>query len=194
MNKRLVTFGSLIAALAPALAWGHPGHGLGGATAGDGLTAGLLHPLTGIDHLVALLLVGLCGGLVKRAPAWLLPSAFLAAMASGFATGAGAHAGLAEPVIAASLVALGLVASLRVRTGAGLGLMAAVAFGYAHGLAHGIEAPAGALPAMFAAGFLTTSATITAAGAWLARRLPLPLLRTAGGLAAGLGMVLALAG
>jgi urease accessory protein len=103
-------------------------------------------------------------------------------------------AALAEALITASLVALGLVAALRVRTGAGLGLLAAVAFGYAHGVAHGIEVPSGAPPMLFAAGFLATSAGLAVSGMWFARRLPVPLLRVAGGLAAGLGTVMALAG
>jgi urease accessory protein len=192
MNKRLIAFCSLLAAFAPSLAWGHPGHGI--AEAGGGFVDGLFHPLTGIDHLVALLLVGLCAGLVKPAQVWLLPTAFLAAMAAGFAAGAGAGASFAEAMIAASLIAFGLVAALRVRTKAALGLLVAMAFGYPHGVAHGIEVPIGALPVLFAMGFLTSSAAIQMSGLWLARRLPVPLLRVAGGLAAGLGTVLAVAG
>lgn len=186
MSKRLSLFASAAFALLPGTAWAHPGH------EGDGgLLAGLAHPLTGADHLLAMLLVGLWAGvLAPNARAALLPpAAFLAAMIAGFMSGGGGS--LAEPLILASLVLLGGAAALRVKASLAVASTAAAVFGFAHGMAHGIETPHGALPALFAGGFLLSTGLLHAAGLELARVLPLPALRLIGAGGAGFGLLLA---
>jgi urease accessory protein len=178
-------------ALAPAAASAHPGHGGAG-----GLVAGLVHPLTGIDHLAAMLLVGFWSGLLfRRSPIRLLvPAAFLAAMIAGFATGAIFGVGLAEPLILLSLLALGSAVAFRLRAPPVLAAMAAALFGFAHGQAHGFETPSGAFPALFALGFLLTTGALQALGLWLARVLPEPAARLLGAGGVGLGLLLAATG
>ena len=169
-------------------AWAHPGHG-------TGLIAGVLHPLTGPDHLAAMLLVGVWAGVLGRRMTALLPATFLAAILAGFGFGWAVHAGamamVAEMLIIASLLALGVAVAVTLRSPAVLGIGAVGLFGFAHGLAHGIEAPAGALPLGFALGFFLSTAALHAFGILLAERLPTPLVRAIGVAGAGLGMVLA---
>jgi urease accessory protein len=182
-------------AFAPTAAWAHPGHEGAG-----GLYAGIAHPLTGIDHLVAMLLVGVWAGLLApKSPrgllgAMALPLAFLGAMLTGFAASAAIGGIFAEPLILLSLVGLGAAAALRFRAPVPLAMATVAVFGFAHGLAHGFETPSGAFPALFAVGFAITTATLHGLGLWLVRILPAPAMRLLGAAGAGLGLLLASAG
>jgi urease accessory protein len=166
----------------------HPGHG------GSAISAGLLHPITGADHLVAMLLVGLWAGLVAGHAKWVLPAAFLSAMLGGFGLGAAGLAGpgamTAEVLILASLLILGAAVAVKLRTPVAIAASAIGLFGFAHGLAHGLEAPGGALPIGFAAGFLISAATLHGAGLALARLAPAKCARAGGLLGVGLGTFL----
>lgn len=163
----------LAACAAPALA--HPGWHDGA------LAAGLLHPLTGADHVLAMAAAGLW---CARQPQGhrLLP-VFLAAMLLGAVAG---MAGVAMPGLetglAATVVACGLLlaaATLRAPapgTKAPLLPFAAFAvFAALHGNAHGLE-----LPPASAAGYLAGSALLLAAGGWLGAWTSARVLRMAG--------------
>lgn len=178
-------------ALIPTAALAHPGHDGAG-----GLYNGIAHPLTGIDHLVVMLLVGVWTGLLapRSRRALALPAAFLGAMLAGFFAGPMIGGGFAEPMILASLVALGAAAAFRFRAPVSLAMIAVALFGFAHGMAHGFETPGGALPAVFAAGFALSTAALHGFGLWLARILPGPAMRALGAASAGLGLLLASAG
>jgi urease accessory protein len=180
---------ALAMALLPTAAWAHDGR-----IGAGGLYAGLAHPLTGIDHLAAMLLVGVWAGLLadKTHSAMALPAAFLGAMLAGFFVGPLIGGGVAEPTILLSLVALGAAAAFRLRAPAPLALTAVAVFGFAHGMAHGFETPSGAFPALFAAGFAIASAALHGLGLWLARVLPAPIMRALGAAGAGLGLTLGL--
>lgn len=143
---------SLLALLActAGAASAHPGHGLG-----SGFMAGLAHPLGGLDHLLAMVAVGLWSAAVLPAGRrWWGPAAFAGAMLTGAVLGA---AGLALPAleagIAASVVLLGLLLAGPARLGAAGGALLVGAAGLAHGMAHGVEAPPAALFAAYVAGF-----------------------------------------
>jgi urease accessory protein len=171
----------------PALA--HPGHGH------DGLAAGLMHPIGGVDHLAAMLAVGLWAGLAGGARRWVWPATFVAAMVVGAAAG---WAGLpilgVEAVIAASVLALGAAIAAGWSPAVALGAAMVAGFGIAHGVAHGVEMPGGSLMSLYALGFVSGTALLHAAGlalavalsAYGARLAP----RLAGGAIASLGLVL----
>lgn len=181
-----------LAALAPGAALAHSGAGHLG-----GFAAGLAHPLLGLDHLLAMLGVGLWAsrlGMQGRPRAlWAVPLAFVAAMALG---GGAALAGLALPGvelgIAGSVLLLGLLvaAPFLVPTGAAMALVAA--FALFHGHAHGLEMPAAAQPAAYAAGFLAATAALHAAGVALGlvagSAARVPAVRLAGGALALAGL------
>lgn len=149
--------------LATASAFAHPGHDA--ATVGASLWAGLLHPFTGADHLLAMAAVGVWSALAtssrgafgQGAPAKAdllrLPLAFVAMMLVGAALGlAGVTLPAVEPMIAVSLLVIGLLVAVRARLSAMAGMAIVGGFALFHGYAHGAELPAtaGAMPAVLA--------------------------------------------
>jgi urease accessory protein len=178
--------------LLPAPALAHVGDGLH-----HGLMAGFLHPFSGVDHLLAMVMVGLWAGLLGGTARLALPGAFLGAMALGGVLG---MAGLALPGveagILASVVVLGALAALTVRLPLGAGMALVAVFGLLHGHAHGTEMLAGSA-VTYAFGFLVGTAVLHGAG--LALALPVvPWARraaqAAGGAATLAGLALALLG
>jgi urease accessory protein len=148
---RLALGTSLTVAAGAALA--HPGHDA--ATVGASLWAGLAHPFTGADHLLAMAAVGVWSALVARsaAAALRLPLAFVALMLVGAALGlSGMALPAVEPMIAASLLVIGLLLALRAKLPAWAGTLLVGGFAVFHGYAHGAELPAtaAALPAVLA--------------------------------------------
>jgi urease accessory protein len=126
-------------ALIPAVAVPHPGHPGHEAL---GLGAGLLHPLTGADHILAMVAVGLWAGLRGGRAVWAWPAAFMAAMAMGFGLGSDQpFAWSAEPMVLASVVVLGALTAAQARLPLAWGAALIAACGAAHGYVHGIEAP-----------------------------------------------------
>ena len=174
----------------PALA--HPGH------VADTLAAGLMHPLTGVDHILAMAAVGLMAAQRGGKALWLWPAAFVAAMLAGYGLGAAQPgAPMFEPGVLASVMVLGalVAAQAQVPLAAGAGLIGA--FGLCHGYVHGAESPAGAGLA-FPIGFALATAGLHGAGiaaGLSARRIGRDqLVRLAGGGVTVAGLVLALAG
>lgn len=167
LNKRL----GLIAALAllPGLAQAHPGHDV------SGLAAGITHPLMGMDHLLAMVAVGLCGAKLGGVARWLLPLLFVSVMLLGGALAmAGVHLPGVELGIVGSVIVLGalLVVVQRGQT-APVALLVA-GFALFHGHAHGAEMPAAAGALSYALGFAVATAVLHAAGLfgglWLQER------------------------
>jgi urease accessory protein len=178
-----------------------PGRALAHGAAGDvpSLAHGFLHPLTGVDHVLAMAAVGMIAASMGGRGLWAVPLSFLGMMMIGGALGiAGIGLPGAELVIASSVVVLGAVLVLD----ASLSLAAAMAlvggFALFHGHAHGSELPVGATPIGYAAGFLAATAMLHAAGVGLgvaasrlrARRGQAVLRIVGGGMAfAGLGLL-----
>lgn len=191
--RRTAAVPLLAAAAAPA--WAHPGH----AETLGGFLAGLTHPLGGLDHLLAMLAVGLWSAVaLSAARRWTAPLGFVAAMTLGaFAARAGLLplAGALEPLLGLSVLLLGalLAGGRRVAPGAGLALAAAA--GALHGAAHGLEAAAAF--GSYVAGFVLATTALHAAGlgasAWLQARGCGLALRGLGALIGLAGAALALA-
>lgn len=155
-----LTFGASIAFAHP----GHPGH-----TAEGSLLAGFLHPLTGADHLLAMVAVGVWSALASRSvrDALWAPVAFVALMILGALLGAGGVAvPMAEPMIAASLLVFGLLIAARAQLPTWGGALLCGAFALFHGYAHGTEFPAGAQAMFpyFVGGFAVATALLHTAG------------------------------
>lgn len=173
--------------LTAASAFAHPGHDA--ATVGASLFAGLAHPFTGADHLLAMAAVGVWSALAatpkgqfgastSKLDLLRLPLAFVAMMLVGAALGLGGVALPAvEPMIAASLLVIGLLVAARARLSALAGMAVVGGFALFHGYAHGAELPAtaAALPAVLAyvGGFAVSTMTLhvmgIGAGAFLRR-------------------------
>jgi len=129
---------------------------------------GIAHPLSGVDHILAMVIVGVWSVLAGGRAIWLWPTAFVATMLAGFAAAtAGAHIPLVEPAIATSIIVLGLLVALAVRAPVWWGAGVVGLFAFFHGHAHGTEAVAEHLIA-YASGFALATATLHAAGITLA--------------------------
>lgn len=162
----------------------------------DAFMQGLMHPLTGLDHLTAMVAVGLWSAQHTPRPsarALVAPLSFVACLLAGAVAGlAGLSLPAVEPLIAASLLVLGLL--LAARQGLGLGASALLVGGFAvfHGLAHGAEL-AGGSAALALAGMTLSTLALHAGGlalGWASQRLHHALPRLAGLGLAGLGTTL----
>ena len=164
--------------LSPALAFAHPGHDQ------SGLLAGLSHPLSGLDHLLAMLAVGLWAAQQQGAARWALPMAFVGSLLAGGLLGfAGLQLPWLETGIAGSLLALGLLVAVAARLPLAVALGLTSLFGLCHGVAHGLELPTHASHWAYAAGFIAASLALHTAGYALVRALPqacTPLVRLLG--------------
>lgn len=140
-------------------AFAHPGHDV------SGLAAGLMHPFSGFDHLLAMVAVGLWAAQSGGRKIWLLPAAFMLMMA------AGAKCALIYPFlpliesgIAASVLVLGIVIALSLKLPARLSVAITALFGFLHGYAHGLEMFGASEAQAYALGFLATTAALHLAG------------------------------
>jgi urease accessory protein len=151
--------------IASSSAFAHPGHNV------SGLAAGLMHPFSGLDHLLAMVAVGLWAAQSSTSnqsggrKIWLLPATFMTMLAVG--------AGIAmqwqslpmiEAGIAVSVLALGLLVSLSMKLPASLSIAFTALFGLLHGYAHGLELPGSAAPVAYGLGFLAATASLHLSG------------------------------
>jgi urease accessory protein len=160
-----------------------------------GFAEGLLHPFTGLDHMLAMVAVGLWASQLGGRALWLLPLTFPAVMALGAALGmSGVALPWVEIGIAGSVMVLGSVVALALRPSLAISIPLIGAFALLHGFSHGIELPAGASALSYGAGFIAATLVLHAVGivtGLIAGRLPVRFAaRTAGGAIAVLGVVL----
>ncbi len=168
-------------------AWGHDGTGLAG-----GFVAGFQHPLLGLDHMLAMVSVGLWGAFLGRPLIIALPVLFPIAMAGGAAAGM-----VALPIpsvelgVAASVLTLGLMILLGVRASVPVACAIVGIFALFHGYAHGTELPVAADPVGYTTGFILCTGLLHLAGIAIGMLKTLPAgteaLRTAGGVIAAFG-------
>jgi urease accessory protein len=181
------------ALLLPSLAQAHPNHG-----SATGLASGFAHPLTGLDHLCAMIAVGLWAAQRGGRALWAVPLAFVSMMTLGAMGGTGGiHIPFAEQGIAASVLILGILiaAALRLPLAARVTLVAM--FALFHGYAHGAEMPATASGFTYGIGFVAATALLHLFGITLgltAKKMAgEKTVRYAGGAIAACGFYLALA-
>jgi urease accessory protein len=158
MMRLILTCMALTGALvSPALA--HTGVG-----DTNSFASGIAHPLSGADHILAVVSVGLWGVLAGGRAIWVWPMAFVATMLAGFtAATSGLPMPLVEPAILSSIIVLGLFVALAVKAPVWLGAAIAGIFAFFHGHAHGTEATTASL-IPYAAGFALATAGLGAAG------------------------------
>lgn len=153
---RLLALSAAVMAV-PGLASAHPDHQL------TGFAGGLAHPFLGLDHLLAMVAVGLWAALQTARRAWRGPLLFVAMLAVGAVVGmAGIRVPFAEPGIAASVFLLGLLVAGSALVPASAALALIAAFAFLHGTAHGAEAVAPI--AGYMAGFLVASGLLHIGG------------------------------
>jgi urease accessory protein len=150
----------LLASSFPTLALAHVGMG-----SAQGLSQGLLHPLSGIDHVLVMVAVGVFAFQVGGRALWFVPLSFVGMMIVGGALGmSGVELPFAEIGIGLSVVVLGLVVALRLDLPVA-GAMALVGlFAVFHGHAHGAEMPDTASGLGYGTGFVLATALLHVAG------------------------------
>ncbi len=166
----------------------HTGHGVEG-----GFPTGFGHPLSGWDHLTAMLAVGIWGGILGGRALWALPMAFPLAMLAGAGMGiSGIGLPGVETGIAASALILGLLVAFLVRLPIWGSLLLVAAFAIFHGYAHGAELPPGMGASGYIGGFVLATVLLHLAGIGIGFLMKLPhgafLVRLAGGAVAVLGV------
>ena len=149
---------SLLATESPALA--HVAKGVQG-----GFESGFIHPVLGLDHLLAMLAVGIWGAQMGGRAVWTLPVTFPMIMALGGLWGmTGFDLPHVEIGIAISVLVLGLAIAAAWRAPEALALLIIAAFAVFHGFAHGQELPNAVDPASYAVGFVVATGAIHIVG------------------------------
>jgi urease accessory protein len=163
MNRialRLAAASLALTIAVPTVAFAHPGH-----DGPAGLFHGFLHPLSGLDHILAMVAVGLFAARLGGRALWLVPGSFVVTMAvAGIAGATGFALPHVEAGIALSILVLGLAIALEMTMpiAAAMGLVAF--FAVFHGYAHGAEMPETMSGLAYGAGFVTATAALHALG------------------------------
>jgi urease accessory protein len=196
MNRNLVgaSLAALILLCFPAIAGAHV------EKAAAGFVAGLLHPVLGLDHFLAMLSVGIVSAQLGGRRVYTIPATFVLAMIGGAVAGVhGQDWPYTEIGIALSVVVLGAaIATIKhdLRGWPVLAIMLVVAFfGSLHGHAHGLELPKAADPVYYAGGFVISTTAIhllgVGIGHWLTTRVTfVTVLRHMGSVMAGMGLMI----
>jgi urease accessory protein len=156
----LAAHAALASLLWPALAWAHAEQGRA-----EGFLAGLRHPVSGMDHVLAMIAVGLWGAQLGAPAIWLLPVTFPLVMAFGGMLGlAGVALPGVEVGIAVSAIVLGLAVLAEGRPALWVAALIVGFFAIFHGHAHGAELPAGGDAVLYSAGFVVATGMLHATG------------------------------
>lgn len=161
----------------------------------NGFVTGFLHPLSGLDHVLAMVAVGIWGAQLKRPAIWILPVAFPLVMSIGGVLGVrGVPLPGVEIGVAASAVVLGIAILFELRPPLWVAAAIVSAFAIFHGHAHGTELPKAASPLTYALGFVLATGWLHICGILFGLVEVWPtgakLLRTAGAFITGIGVFL----
>jgi urease accessory protein len=159
-----------------------------------GFGSGFAHPLHGLDHILAMVAVGLWAGQMGGRARWLVPASFVVVMALG---GALAMAGLRVPYTEEGILLSVLVLGILIAVAARFPLSASMAivgiFAFFHGHSHGMEMPANAIGYAYGTGFILATVLLHAVGiglAYVTQSVKLPVVRWAGAAIAVAGICL----
>ena len=160
MNRIALRLAAASLVLAPCVASAHPGH-----EGTPGLVHGFLHPLGGLDHILAMVAVGLFAARLGGRALWLVPASFVVTMAvAGVAGMTGFALPYVEAGIALSILVLGAAIALEwtMPVAAAMGLVAF--FAVFHGHAHGAEMPQTMSGLAYGMGFVAATAALHGLG------------------------------
>lgn len=149
--------GLLAMSVVPGMASAHAGHG----EVVGGLLAGMMHPLSGLDHVIAMVAVGLWAAQLGARAVFVLPVTFPLVMILGGMLGAlgGAIAGV-EIAIAISVIALGALVAFSIRLSLAAAVAVVAVFALCHGYAHGVELPTTANAIAYSGGFVVATVVL----------------------------------
>jgi urease accessory protein len=131
----------------------------------SGFAGGLAHPFMGLDHVLAMLAIGLWAAQQGGRALWAVPAAFVGAIGLGSVL---AWSGMVLPhvetAIALSVLVLGLLIASQRQWAVTAGMGIAAVFALFHGYAHGLEMPQAASPALYGLGFVLATVCLHGAG------------------------------
>jgi urease accessory protein len=180
-------------ALMPTIALAHTG--AGGTI---GLSQGFMHPLTGIDHVLAMMMVGVFAWQLGGRALWLVPITLVLVMAIGGMLGiASIGVPFVEAGVALSVIVLGAIVAFRIKAPVAIAMAVVGLFAVFHGHAHGSEMPENAAGMAYGLGFMIATASLHLGGIGLRfligrigdKRGPI-LVRATGAVAAVAGLAL----
>jgi urease accessory protein len=149
-----------------------------------GFGSGFAHPLHGLDHILAMVAVGLWAGQLGGRARWLVPASFVVVMTLGGAVAmAGLHVPFTEEGILLSVLMLGILIAVAARFPLTASIAIVGLFAFFHGHSHGMEMPANAIVYAYGAGFALATVLLHASGIGLAyavKTVKLPVVRWAG--------------
>jgi urease accessory protein len=162
---------------------------------GAGWMQGFEHPFSGLDHILAMVAVGVWAAQTGRPALWVLPVAFPLAMAVGGLLGiAGVPMPGIEAGIAASVLILGLLIAVQAKPPLAASVILVAFFAVFHGHAHGTEFPPAASPVLYGLGFVVATAILHLIGLGIGHVMRLPkgmlAIRIGGGAIAAAGLFL----
>ncbi|MBK8452891.1 MAG: HupE/UreJ family protein [Thiofilum sp.] len=174
----------LLTLMLPSLALAHSGAG-----DGSGFVSGFLHPLGGLDHVAAMVAVGILGAFMGKPAIWVLPITFPIVMAFGGVLGVlGVPVPGIEIGIAVSSIVLGIMIIMGTKPPLPIAITIVAAFAIFHGYAHGAELPQAANPLAYSAGFVISTGLLHLAGIAFGELIRMPhgvkIVRAAGGIIA----------
>jgi urease accessory protein len=162
------------------------------AEGSGGFLSGLSHPVGGLDHILAMIAVGLWGAQLGKPSIWLLPITFPLMMASGAALGLmGYPLPGVEIGIASSAVGLGLMILLDAKPPIAISMIIVGFFAVFHGHAHGAELAPGQNGLLYSVGFVIATGLLHALGIAIGA---VHLLKTGPAILRGLGALVLLGG
>lgn len=149
-----------LSALMPSVAFAHTG--VGGTA---GFSHGFMHPITGLDHVLAMVMVGVLAWQSGGRALWLVPMTFVLVTATGSALGvAGIGMPFVEVGIALSVIVFGSIVAIGIRAPVAIAMAVVSLFAIFHGHAHGSEMPETAAGMAHGLGFMLGTALLHAAG------------------------------
>lgn len=157
--KSIILVAALATTVLPQAALAHPGHD------GGGVAQGFVHPFSGLDHVLAMVMVGLVAQRIGGRALWLVPGAFVCVMTLAGVFGMlGFGLLFVEIGIGLSVVVLGAIVAFSAATPMAIAIAVAGVSAIFHGHAHGAEVPSEVSGLSYAAGFVIATAALHAAG------------------------------
>jgi urease accessory protein len=130
-----------------------------------GFLSGLAHPFMGLDHILAMIAVGLWAAQIGGSAVWRLPLSFISMMLlSAVIAASGFNLPSPDLLIAGSVICLGLLVALAIRLPVNLSMLLVGLFAVFHGYAHGLEMPQAHSAVFYGSGFVVATALLQLSG------------------------------